>query len=166
MSDSAGYPHLNHIIRIPQPDTETEALAWFHCPHCPCTLGLTWVHPKEMPTVEEHVSNAPWLPRVADFEPYNRLLEDRSLGSPISPDCTSPADFVYTPPENVLGERTNGLNVPENTPSTPVARRKAPIDGTRKSTRKLKPSTLGGMATTSPVEIPPYKPRKSKYDIR
>jgi hypothetical protein len=161
MSDSAGYPHLNHIIRFPQPDVEHEALAWFHCPHCPCTLGLTWVHPKEMPTVEEHVGNAPWLPRVADFESYNRLFDD---GDVVSPESASPMDFVSTP-QSVLAERTNGLNVPENTPSTPVVHRKPPIDGTRKSARKLKPTVR--ISGTSPIEsTPTYKPRKSKYDIR
>src|SRR5208282_5821725 len=88
LSDTAGYPHLNHIIRYPQTDTKHEVLAWFHCPHCPCTLALTWVHPKEMPVVEEHVSAATWLPRMADFEGYTHLLDGMSTSS--ASECASP----------------------------------------------------------------------------
>jgi hypothetical protein len=160
LSDSAGYPHLNHIIRFPQPDTNVEALAWFHCPHCPCTLGLMWIHPKEMPVVEEHVSAATWLPRFADFEGYTNLLDDTST------ECTSPMETCETSTHTILADRINATNVPENTPETPVLHRKSPSDGTRKSGRKPKPSVRLEMEADSPVETPTYKPRRSKYDIR
>jgi hypothetical protein len=163
LSDSAGYPHLNHIIRCPQPDTESEALAWFHCPHCPCMLGLTWVHPKDMPLVEKNVSAATWLPRMADFEGYAHLLEERPAATYMSPSCLSPmTDTTETPMEIVLGDRTN---VPENTPSTPTTNRKPPINSPRKSGRKPKPAVQSDVQDESPVTTPTYKPRRSKYDI-
>lgn len=161
LSDSGGYPHLNHIIKLPRPDTKLEALAWFHCPHCPCTLGLTWIHPKEMPVVEEHVSAATWLPRMADFEGYARLFDDTST------ECASPMEDYETPTQTILADRINATNVLENRPSTPVVHRKPPIDGTRKSGRKPKPSPARlEMEGKSPAETPTYKPRKSKYDVR
>jgi hypothetical protein len=166
LSDAAGYPHLNHIIRYPQTDTKHEVLAWLHCPHCPCTLGLTWVHPKEMPVVEEHVSAATWLPRMADFEGYTHLLDDMSTSS--ASECASPPMECCDAPmlHVALTDRTNGTNVPENstTPSTPVVHRKPPpSDGPRKSERKPKPPARMEMDVDA---TPPYKPRKSKYDVR
>jgi hypothetical protein len=160
LSDSAGYPHLNHLIRFPHPDNNTEPLAWFHCPHCPCTLGLNWIHPTEMPLVEESVSTATWLPRVGDFEGYIHLFDDDSAPSPGSP---SPMDDV----SNALADRKNAANLPEAKVTTPVEHRKSLSDGPRKSTRKSKPTAArlesdwsNGLAT------PTYKPRKSKYDVR
>lgn len=167
LSDSAGYPHLNHIIRFPKSESEIEVPAWFHCPHCPCTLGIAWVHPKEMPVVEESVSSASWLPRVADFKEYTRLFDE----APSSPVCDSPMEDCRTtssPTDQViLGDRTN---MPEQSSSTPVVHRKVPIDGPRKSARKPKlasrSTAVNTSASASPPETPQYKPRKSKYDIR
>src|SRR5579859_2160805 len=133
LSDSAGYPHLNHIIRFPKSDTPPvvqsqveEVLAWFHCPHCPCTLGISWVHPKDMPIVEESVSTTSWLPRVADFKEYNRLFEEGQM-SPAG--CASPTieeGYATSPSESpgqgILGDRTNVFE--PRAPSTPVVHRK------------------------------------------
>jgi len=162
LADPSGYPHLNHIIRFPQADTKQELLAWFHCPHCPCMLGLQWVHPNEMSVVEENVSAASWLPRVNDFEAYSPLLEEG--GGMATSDCGSP--MVGTPTHSVLVDLVNGTNVPENCPSTPVLHRKPPIDTTRKSTRKTKLAPRAETSTENSFETPPYKPRRSKYDVR
>jgi hypothetical protein len=182
LSDSAGYPHLNHIIRFPKSDNSTakeiqvEVLAWFHCPHCPCTLGITWIHPKEMSVVEESVRSASWLPRVADFKEYNRLFEEEGHLSPTG--CESPmmtdeggptsSSSSCSPAQGgILGDRTNMLE--EMVPSTPVVQRKLAISNTgpRKSARKTKPSARSAEVnkSASPTETPPYKPRRSKYDI-
>jgi hypothetical protein len=136
-------------------------------------LGINWVHPKEMPVVEESVRAASWLPRVADFKEYNRLLEEGGMSqgcaSPMMEDGVSAAYSSPSTGQQILGDRTN---IPEQmTPSTPVVRRKMPIDGTRKSARKAKPSARStevnlSAGSTSPSETPTYKPRRSKYDIR
>jgi hypothetical protein len=112
-----------------------------------------------MSVVEENVSSATWLPRMADFEVYNRLVEDCS--TPMTPESID--DGCVGTGISVLGDRTN---VPENMPMTPVVHRKSPIDGTRRSTRKSRTSNKNGNAA-SPIDpdILPYKPRKSKYDI-
>ena len=165
LSDSAGYPHLNHIIRFPQPDTKLEVPAWFHCPHCPCTLGLTWIHQKGMPIVEEQVSCATWLPRVGDFESYTRLFDDTSTSS----DCASPMETCEASAyaAAVLADRVNVNDISEhNTPSTPVVHRKPPIDGPRKSGRKPKLPARLETGEDSLVATPTYKPRRSKYDVR
>jgi hypothetical protein len=118
-----------------------------------------------MPVVEEHVGTATWLPRVADFEGYTHILDDMSTSS--ASECASPPmESCETPMSHVvLTDRTIGMNVLENnkTPSTPVVHRKPPIDGSRKSGRKPKPPARMEMDVDA---IPPYKPRKSKYDIR
>jgi len=166
LSDAAGYPHLNHIIRFPKSESEIEVPAWFHCPHCPCTLGLAWVHPNEMPAVEESVSSASWLPRVADFKEYRQLFEPPKSPVNDSPmeDCRASSS---SPDQFILGDRTNML---QQTSSTPVVHRKVPIDGPRKSARKSRPLSRSTVVNTSGGESPPktpeYKPRKSKYDIR
>jgi hypothetical protein len=160
-------------------------LAWFHCPHCPCTLGITWVHPKEMPVVEENVRSASWLPRVADFKEYNRLFEDTPSVSPgchspmmmmMMEDCSMDSGSPGAAGQGILGDRTNMLEQQQQKiPLTPVVHRKTPINvQPRKSARKPKPtptrSTTDGnnnkAASTSPSETPTYKPRRSKYDIR
>ena len=160
LSDSAGYPHLNHIIRYPHTDVKHEVLAWFHCPHCPCTLGIMWVHPNEMPVIEEHVSTATWLPRLADFEGCPKSLDDTST---VPSDCATPMESCKIPTSYLaLTDRTNGTNVLENndTPSTPVLHRKT---GTRKSQRK---KLSAGRLEMDIEEAPTYKPRRRKYDIR
>ena len=166
LSDSAGYPHLNHIIRFPQPGTDAEALAWFHCPHCPCTLGINWIHPQEMSVVEESVSNATWLPRVADFEGYVRLFDDGS-GSNSVPQSPMGSESM------ILVDKMNETNVSESTSKTgtktPVVHRKPPISdqaGTRKSARKSKRNSGRLDDWLKELATPTYKPRKSKYDIR
>lgn len=160
LSDSAGYPHLNHIIRFPHPeDPQEEALAWFHCPHCPCTLGLTWTHPDEMAAVTENVQGQSWLPRFADFEAYTRMTLD---------DCqiTSPADSAPSPgtetcetqastADVVLGDRTN---VPEHA-------NKPPIDKRRARRRSKFASRSESVGRGNPDDIPKKKVRKSKYDV-
>ena len=125
-------------------------------------LGLQWIHPNEMSVVEENVSAATWLPRVVDFEAYSPLLDE--AGGMATSDCGSP--MVGTPTYNVLLDLVNGTNVPENCPSTPVLQRKPPIDATRKSTRKTKLATRAETSTENSFETPPYKPRRSKYDVR
>jgi len=125
-------------------------------------LGLQWVHPNEMSVVEENVSAATWLPRVGDFEAYSPLLEEG--GGMATSDCGSP--MVATPTHSVLVDLVNGTNVPENCPSTPVLHRKPPIDTTRKSTRKTKLAARAETSTENSFETPPYKPRRSKYDVR
>ena len=141
LSDAAGYPHLNHIIRFPQPDTDTETLAWFHCPHCPCTLGIMWVHPNEMLHAEESVSTASWLPRMADFEAYGRCFDDGSGNTSVP---QSPMEDVVSmsTTQLALADRKNGTNVPEGSGVTrkSIHRKSQQIDGTRKSARKSKPS--------------------------
>lgn len=115
-----------------------------------------------MSLVEENVSAATWLPRMADFEGYAHLLEERMVTTSMSPACLSPmTDTVATPTEMVLGDRTN---VPESAPSTPTPLRKPPIDTSRKSNGKPKPAARSEIQDESPATTP-YKPRKSKYDI-
>jgi len=113
-----------------------------------------------MPVVEENVGAATWLPRFADFEGYTHLFDDTST------ECTSPMETCETPTHTILADRINATNVSENTPETPVLHRKPPIDGTRKSGRKSKPSARLEIGADSLVETPTYKPRRSKYDIR
>jgi hypothetical protein len=157
LSDSAGYPHLNHIIRFPHPeDPKEEALAWFHCPHCPCALGLTWIHPDEMGVVTERMQGAEWLPRFADFEAYGRMVLDES--KPLSPDdsALSPGtDMSATPAEAVLGDRTNVL---ENDTQPPIDKRKS----RRRSKAAVRSESVG---RHSPDGVKTYKPRRSKYDV-
>jgi len=160
LSDSAGYPHLNHIIRFPHPeDAMEEALAWFHCPHCPCTLGLTWTHPDEMGMVTERMQGAEWLPRIADFEAYSRMVIDD--GKPLSPkdSALSPGTETSATPasmaEAVLGDRTN---VPENDSKPPIDKRKS-----KRRSRAADRSESSGRH--SPDGVRAYKPRKSKYDV-
>jgi hypothetical protein len=132
-----------------------------------------------MSVVEESVRSASWLPRVADFKEYNRLFEEEGHLSPAG--CDSPMMMDESGPISsssscspaqggILGDRTNMLE--ETAPSTPVVQRKMAISNTgpRKSARKTKPSARSAevnksAATTSPSETPPYKPRRSKYDI-
>jgi hypothetical protein len=112
-----------------------------------------------MAVVEQNVGQAPWLPRMADFEAYNGLFEDYPTPG-MSP--TPPLDEpVSQPVPTVLTERTNGNNVPvsESAPTTPRAQRK--VDGNRRSLRKSKKVSVDGVEP----EVVPYKPRRSKYDI-
>ena len=128
------------------------------------------MHPNKMPEVEESVSTATWLPRLADFE-YNigigdgfRLFEE----TPPTPMSPTPGPVTpHTPMQmddiekSVLGERSTALgNVPM--PETPVVQRKQSGDGTRKSARKTK--TPKRLESDLQAEIN-YRPRKSKYDI-
>jgi hypothetical protein len=162
LSDSAGYPHLNHIIRFPHPeDTTQEALAWFHCPHCPCTLGLTWTHPDEMAIVTENVSGATWLPRFADFEAYTRLDFDDCKSTSaeyleLSPKTETTCETPASAAEVVLGDRTN---VPEHDDVKPM------IDKCRPKRRSKVSSRSEVARRRSPDETPGYKPRRSKYDV-
>ena len=156
LSDASGYPHLNHIVRFPH--TDGEVLAWFHCPHCPCTLALSWVHPNEMPSVEESMSTATWLPRMADFAGYTPPFDDAA------PSFERPPLDMSTP--TVLMDRMNGSSLPGIPASTPLVH-KPQIDGTRKSTRKSKRSaSIDVIVETPEAARSTYKPRKSKYDIR
>lgn len=127
-------------------------------------LGLTWVHPNEMPVAEENVSTATWLPRFVDFEAYSPLLEEG--GGMASSDCGSPMMGTPMSSSSVLVDLVNGTNVPEHCPSTPVLHRKPPIDATRKSTRKTKLAPGRRASEDNSFETPPYKPRRSKYDVR
>jgi hypothetical protein len=111
--------------------------------------------------VEESVSQATWLPRVADFEGYTHLF-DEGCYSPQSPGEMEVA-------EGVLMEKMNETNVSDELRSaraTPVSPRKRTSDGTRKSARKSKPTMarLEGDLMKE-LETPTYKPRKSKYDV-
>ena len=118
-----------------------------------------------MHVVEENVSSATWLPRVSDFEGYTRLFEDPS---PPSPECVTPMtdESDVLSQMRILEDKINGTNVPENSPSTPLVHRKPPVDGTRKSARKSKPPASVDQGGESPAETPPYKPRRSKYDLQ
>ena len=162
LSDSAGYPHLNHIIRFPHPeDPKEEALAWFHCPHCPCTLGLTWTHPDEIGIVTENMQGAIWLPRFADFEAYTQMALDdcKSSMSPADSALSPRTETSETPAssvEVVLGDRTNvpGLDV-----------KPPPIDKRRAKPRSKASARSESVGRPNPDDVMPYRPRKSKYDV-
>lgn len=160
LSDSAGYPHLNHIIRFPHPeDPKEETLAWFHCPHCPCTLGLTWTHPDEMAIVTENVQGASWLPRFADFEAYTRMnLDDHKPDSPADSELSPRTGTCETPASSqdvVIGDRTNA----------PEYDSKPLIDKRRAKRRSKVLSRSESVGRRSPDDPPSYKPRRSKYDV-
>jgi hypothetical protein len=110
-------------------------------------LGLSWVHPEEMPSAESSVSMATWLPRVADFEGYVKLFEEAGVRTP---------EESVEDRETVLVDRN--MNVADET-KTPVVRRKTQSTR-RKSVRKTK-----AVGDVSDLATPTYKPRKSKYDI-
>ena len=118
-----------------------------------------------MPVVEENVSSATWLPRMADFEGYAPLFKEGVLNL-ASPSCESPMeDFIDAANYSILADRIHGTTVPEASSATPVVLRKPPNDGTRKSARKSKSLARPETGGESPVTDPPYKPRRSKYDV-
>lgn len=112
------------------------------------------------------MSSATWLPRIADFEGYTHLLGDTAGCAADSPplDCSTPMTDEDAGQIGILEDRTDATNVPENSPTTPLVHRKPPMDGTRKSGRKSKTTARMGQGEI-PVEAPPYRPRKSKYDL-
>jgi hypothetical protein len=114
--------------------------------------------------------SASWLPRMADFEAYNRLLDNKVSTAATPESVASPAceEMGGVQPTTILGDRKNETNV--SRPSTPLVLRKVPTDGTRRSARKSilarKLETATSPDAQSPsLTLPPYKPRRSKYDI-
>jgi hypothetical protein len=121
------------------------------------------VHPKEMQSIEESMSTATWLPRLADFEYTNIGLFEETPLTPKSPDI-GPSTPMEDVEKGVLEERSSTAeNVPE--PQTPVVQRKTKKgDGTRKSARKTRsPKRLEKESESHEIT---YRPRKSKYDIQ
>jgi hypothetical protein len=117
-----------------------------------------------MQVVEENVSSATWLPRIADFEGYTNLLDDESHSGVEE----GAHETVETSTETVMGGgRISGNNVSEQSILTPVLHHKTPTaDGRRKSARKSRSLAHAETAIESPgASTPTYKPRKSKYDV-
>ena len=111
--------------------------------------------------VEENVAQAPWLPRLADFEGYSQF-EDCS--TPMS-SSSAGENSITQSSQSVLGEKMNGMNVPApgNAPMDATPELKTSVEKTRRSFRK--PRQSRNSVNLEDPDYVPYKPRKSKYDI-
>jgi len=115
-----------------------------------------------MGIVTENMQGAIWLPRFADFEAYTRIALDdcKSSMSPEDSAMSPRTETSETPAglaDVILGDRTN---VPElDVKPPPIDKRRAK----RSSKASIRPESVG---RPSADDVTPYKPRRSKYDVK